>query len=190
VAATPSVKITKTIPFLGGTRQFTNRYHFNGGVPADHGHWTTLFNAIVAAEKLIYSNRVTIVEATAYNAGSDLPLFSDAYSTAGTYAPAAGTAPCPGDCAKVGVWLTTARSSKNHPVFLFSYWHGVYFSTSGSPDEIVAAQRTLYHNYMGAWVAGFSDGTNTYVRAGPNGATGYDYKAPVPEYITHRDFPR
>lgn len=175
---------------MGGTRTFSNRYHFNGGVPPDLTHWTALANAIIAAEKAIYSSRVSIVEATCYLAGSDLPLFTISYSTAGTFVPGSGGRISPGDCAKVGVWLTTARSTKNHPVFLFSYWHDVYSDTAATVDEIDPTQRSAYHTYMSSWVSGFSDGATTYVRAGPNGATGYDFKTPAPDYITHRDFPR
>lgn len=190
MAATPSIKVVKTTPFLGGLQTWSNRYHFNGGLPADGTHWHTFCDAVVAAEKLILTARSTIVEAICYNAGSDLPLFTFSYSTAGTCSVGAGSAHAPGDAAKVGVWLTTARSTKNHPVYLFSYWHDVLFVVATSSDEVDPAQRSLYHNYQQAWVTGFSDGTHTLVRAGPNGATGYDYKAPVPDYITHRDFPR
>lgn len=178
------------MPFMGTTRRWSNRYHFNGGVPPDLTHWTTFANAIVTAEKAILTARTTIVDATAYLAGSDLPLFTISYSTAGTKTVTGNEQHAPGDSAKVGVWLTTARSTKNHPVFLFSYWHDVLFDSSVSPDEVAPGQRSAYHTYQQSWVTGFSDGATTYVRAGPNGATGYDFKAPVPDYITHRDFPR
>jgi len=52
-----------------------------------------------------------------------------------------------------------------------------------------SAQVTAYQTYAAAWVgAGFSDGTNSYNRAGPNGATATGYI--VEPYITHRDLRR
>lgn len=180
----------KSFAYEGTTKLWSNRYHFTPGEPPDNTHWQTLANNIVAAEKLIYGGGITIVEAVAYSPGSDLPLFSYAYSTVGTWAAGGTAVRAPGDCCKVNAWLTTARSVKNHPIYLFSYWHGVHFDSSGSSDEVHPSQRSLYHNYAQAWVTGFSDGTSTFHRAGPNGASAIDYKAPVPDYIRHRDFPR
>ena len=84
MAATPSIKITKQFTYRGVARHFSNRYHFVGGTPADNAHWTTLSDAIVTAEKVIYTSVVTIVSTTGYAAGSEVPVFSKTYSTAGT----------------------------------------------------------------------------------------------------------
>lgn len=86
-------------------------------------------------------------------------------------------------------WPTTARSSKGHPVYLFSYWHGCFMDATGSSGDVLhSTQRTHMDTYANAWVTGFSDGVNTYVRAGPNGATGLTPS--IAAYIGHRDFPR
>jgi hypothetical protein len=187
VAATPSIKIVKTFDYRGTPTLFTNRYHFNGGTPAANADWDALFDAAVLVEKTIFQSNIEIVEAVAYAAGSDLPVHSKTYTTAGTGA-FFGSAMCPGDCAALVRYATTARSTRNHPIYLFNYYHGVMRDTGGDADDLNTPQKTAMEAYADAWLAGFSDGTNTYVRAGPNGATAVS-RIVKPE-ITHRDFPR
>lgn len=187
MAATPSIKVTKSFTYRGVTRHFSNRYHLVGGTPADSAHWTTFSDAVVTAEKAIYTSAVQIIQTTGYAAGSEVPVFTKTYSTAGTYNP--GTwAVTPGDCAALVRYSTAARSSKNHPVYLYNYYHGVVMAAAGG-DSVLAGQVTLLNTYAGLWIgAGFSDGTTSYNRAGPNGATATGVL--VEPMITHRDLPR
>lgn len=187
--ATPSIKINHTFLYRGQTKTWSNRWHFNGGTPADPAHWSTLGLAIIAAEKLCFTNDVTLTGWVGYNAGSDLPIASGVTSTAGTYTKPGGGYVMAGDAAAMMKWSTTARTSKNHPIYLFSYMHGILGNTSSAGDVVDSSQRALFNVYGAAWVTGFSDGTNTYVRAGPNGATGAYVVATNPWYVRHRDFP-
>lgn len=186
MAATPSVKIVKQMNFKGGTRLFSNRYHFNGGTPADGAHWLTLFNAIVTAEKAIFTSDVVIKQAIGYNAGSDVPVASQTYSTSGTLS-SSGNLPMPGECAAILRYSTSARTTKNHPVYLFNYFHGARCSSISGTDGLFGTQRTAIETYAGNWISGFSDGSITAVRAGPNGATATGHETGT--YVTHRDFP-
>lgn len=187
MAATPSVRVVKHFPYRSGTKVWSNRYHFAGGTPADASHWYTLFDAITAAEKAVHASSVVIESAYGYAAGSDVPVASKTYSLAGT-AGYTGNAPCPGDCAVVLRWSTAARSTKNHPVYLFNYFHQANYTSGSSSDPVLPAQITKLGTFAAAWITGFSDGTNTYVRAGPNGAVATG--SFVDPYISHRDFPR
>ncbi len=188
MAATPSVRIVKSFTFKDGVRLWSNRYHFNGGTPPDATHWHTLMDAVTAAEKLTYGSNNTIVEALGYAAGSDVPVATKTYALAGTYSPSASDHPCPGETCGLIRWSTAARSTKNHPIYCFNYYHGIFYTPSSDFDKVTAAQKTLMATYATAWVSGFSDGgAVTAIRATPNGAAATG--SLVEEFITHRDFP-
>ena len=189
MAATPSLKVIKSFEYKGNTQAFSNRYHFNGGTPSDASHWHTLMDAVVADEAPIYHSGITITEAIGYNAGSDVPVASKTYSTAGTLSIPSGCHPAPGDSCCFIRYSTTARTPKNHPVYLFNYYHGVLMDNplTDGQDFPPSEQSDAYSEYAADWIAGFSDGTITAVRAGPNGATATG--SFVHPWITHRDFP-
>lgn len=188
MAATPSIKVTKSFTFKGGVRHWSNRYHFSGGTPPDSTHWTTLSDAVVNAEKAIFNSPVTIIGTTGYAAGSDVPVFSKVYTTAGTLTPGANDRLAPGECVAIARWSTAARSTKNHPIYCYSYWHGCFYLNTATVDTLATTQKTAMSTYAASWITGFSDGGSvTAKRSSPAGhdATGQI----VEEWISHRDFP-
>jgi hypothetical protein len=188
VATNASIKVIKQFNFKGGIRQWSNRYHFNGGTPVDATHWHTLMDNVVTAEKAIHASTITIVECIGYAAGSEIPVASKTYTTTGTATPAGSSVSVPGECAALARLSTGARTTKNHPIYLYSYYHGVTrLVSAGVFDTLDAAQRTAIDTYCGSWITGFSDGTITAVRASPQGAAATGHQ--VEEYLTHRDFP-
>ncbi len=174
------------MPYKGAFRDWSNRYHFNGGTPADLTHWTTLANAIIAQEKLIFDANVSITEWTGYAAGSDVPVASALVSVAGTGSGFGGST-VSGAVAALVRYNTAARTSKNHPIYLFNYYHWTHIDNSVDQDKLASGYVTALNTYGTDWLTGFSDGTNTYTRAGPNGASALT-RTTLP-YATHRDFP-
>lgn len=129
---------------------------------------------------------MTITGSVGYDAGSEVPVFSKSYATAVTGSFGASVA-APGDAAALVRYSTAQRSVKNHPIYLFNYYHQAMAATAGPVDTLIAAQRTAIQTYAALWVSGFSDGTVTHHRCGPQGhvATGVF----VDTFIRHRDFP-
>lgn len=157
----------------------------------DATHWTTLSDAIVAEEKKIYQPLAApgakIIQTVGYNPGSDIPAFTKAYTTDGILASTNGGS-TPGDTAALIRYTTPDRSTKNHPVYCFNYYHTVAYSTLvNGADNVQPIALTALGVYAAAWITGFSDGTTTVHRSRPTGdlCTGYLVKP----LLTHRDLP-
>jgi len=185
MAATASIKIVKKISWKGLIQEWSNRYHFDGGAPADATKWETLADAVVAAERHCFKSWIPFTEAVGYAAGSDVPAFQKVYTVSGDATTPAGDVQAP-EVAALVRFTTNARTSKNHPIYLFNYYHGVYCTSSTNPDWLENNQKGLFDTYAGAWLAGFSDGSVVHHRAGPNGDLALTKL--VEPYVTHRDF--
>jgi len=143
---------------------------------------------VVAAEHIALESLNTIVECVGYAAGSDVPVASKTYSTAGTVTATGGSYHGAGEVCALVRWSTNARSTKNHPIYLYAYIHKPWIEPAVPYGDVLGTtQKTALGTYAAAWITGFSDGTITAVRASPQGAAATGQF--VEEYVTHRDFP-
>jgi hypothetical protein len=182
-----SVRVIKSFTYRGAAKLWSNRYHFDGSAIGDSTAMNTFMDGVVLAEKAIHAAQVTIVECRCYAPGSDVAIATKTYSTVGTLT-ATDRSASPGDTAAVLRMATTKKSAKNHPVFVFSYYHPGHFSvSSGVADTLFPAQKTAIEAYADSWKNGLSIGGRTYVRTTPDGhlTTG----RVVSPYVGHRDFP-
>jgi hypothetical protein len=183
-----SIRVVKKFPYRGADKLWGNRYFLASRNTITTADFQAMSDAITAHEQGLFPSYVEIVETIGYNGGSDVPIGTKTYALAGTLATAGGQ-PAPGDAAACIRFGTTQKTKKNHPIYLFKYFHAVFIDTTGQNDVLLPAQRTALDAYGAAWVSGitYGGGVGTIEIAGPRGAAGQNHS--VLPYIRHRDFP-
>ena len=160
------MQVIKSFAYRGATQEFSNRYHFDGGVPGD---WNALFNAVVALEQYIFPNTVSFKMARGFAPGSDVAVANLVLSSAGLLSSTNGIQ-LPGDCAAMLKQATTKVSTKNHVVYVFSYYHAaMHTNTNTGPDTLWSFQLSNVQALGDAMKNGFTVGARTYKRTTPDG---------------------
>lgn len=139
--AAPGVVLYKTFSYRGEAEEWGNTYHFVGSAPTDPAGWRSLVDALVALEKTVLANLVTIERAICYENTDDSSVYSYdlsafAGTVAGTYNPTTMSSTVQeGGTSYMARWDTGRRSSKGKPIYLRKYWHPA-MSPTGSPDQV------------------------------------------------------
>lgn len=180
------MKLSFTSPYRGGTKTWSQLWHFTGPDWANAGQFTTLRTALLGQITGLLPSDTHAVSATAYNAGSSVPVFTDTFSTAGSSTASGGVVTPLEDCALVK-FTTTQRTTKNHPIYLFKWFRAVRAGGAGAAETLDSGLKGNINSNMGTILAGLSDGTNTRQYCGPFGAVAQTRI--VETYVHAREFP-
>jgi hypothetical protein len=164
-APTCVIVVVKKFTYRGNANEkWSNRYALTGPTPADATAWRTLFDALVAQEKTIYSSAVSVVGGYGYNkwpVKGDHAIWNVDLTVApntpvpGTYV-TGGVTPAGGDAAIWCRWKLDRLTQKGKPIYLRKYFHDVY---SNAVDQINTSQKTALTNFAGKMRDGtFLDG--------------------------------
>lgn len=166
------MRIGFAIPYRGGTKDWSTRFHLSAE-PPDTSHWHNLFEAMWADLKAGIRGDVQLMYATGYTNDTTPYVWREEFDgTFGTLTPAA-----PEQAAIICALLhftTDVRNSRGGPVFLRNFIHGVNASSSDydAPSSTQKAALNTFASTLAGDGAGYSDGTTTYHRAGPDGDSG------------------
>lgn len=180
------VKLGFTSPYRGGTKAWSQLWHFTGPDWASAGQFTSLRTALLAQLTGLLPSDTHAVSATGYNPGSSVPVFSDSFSTAGSSSASGGVVTPLEACALVK-FTTTQRSTKNHPIYLMKWIRAVRAGGSGAAETLDSGLKSNISSNMTTILAGLSDGTNTRQYCGPFGAVAQTRV--VEDYVHMREFP-
>lgn len=159
--ARPGVTLIKTMNYRGLPEQWSNTYDMTVA-PTTPTLWRTAIDGLIAQEKTVYSNRVTIIKAYCYDDLAlavtyvyDLSLFAG--TVPGTLGGSGGAA-TPGDVAGWVRWDTGRRGSTGKPVYLRKYFHDVQVDGAPNEDHILTAQQTAYNAFGTALLSALGGG--------------------------------
>lgn len=163
------IKFEYSFSWRGNTRTWSQLYHLTQGSWQDQTHFNAASDALWNIIKVVTCARVTLVSTVGYNPGSFLPVYSKSYGAAGTYTDTANPQAA-GEMCMLWRFTTTQRTTKNHPIYLFKWFHGTQSEGATSPDTLRAGIYSTAGGQITSLVAGVSDGTLTRKYCGPFGA--------------------
>lgn len=156
------VTLVHRMTYRGLPEEWATVYYLTGPHPTSAPGWTTLSDALIAAEKACYGPDIVVVRV--YGHDSDDPKAANVFQRDMSGAPVAGTGAfnlgqgSPGDAAVWVRWRTSRASIKGRPIYLRKFFHGAVANVVNGQthaDTILPAQRTA----LLAFGAKMRDGT-------------------------------
>lgn len=170
----------------GGTREWSNLWHFTQGSWQDQTHFNAFSDAWWNYIKQFTCARVTMVDTTGYDPGSFLPVFTKAYGAAGTYTDTSNPQAA-GEMCLLWRFTTDQRTTKNHPIYLYKWFHGTQTDGATAPDTLRNGIKSTADGQITNVLSGASDGTLTRHYCGPFGAVAQSGTTNV--HLIAREFP-
>lgn len=181
------VKVVWSSPYRGGTKVWSQLWHFDGPTTwSGQSQFDTFAIALEGQLLGLLPSDTTLVEMVGYNAGSFVPVFTHSFALAGTSSASSGVV-TPLEAAALVRFTTTQRSSKNHPIYLFKWFHAVRAGGSGAAETLDSGLKGNINSNMGTIIGGLSDGTQNRFYCGPFGAVAQTRL--VETYVHMREFP-
>lgn len=143
--------LVMSFTYRGLPEEYQNAFHFNGAEPASEAGWKSLSDEVWTALKPAHRASSSLVRAYGYgddSAVADVTIdYVNEYggAIAGTLANQASSPVCAGDQAYVLRYVTPKRSSKNKPVYLYTYLHNIYVALL-SAENVDTTHRTAIAN--------------------------------------------
>lgn len=185
--AAPGVVIYKTFTWRGNDEEWGNTYHFVGDPPSSPADWRSLVDDLIALEKTVLGQMVTIERAICYENTDDPSVYSYdlsafAGNVPGTFTVGIGGVEAQeGGTAYMARW-DTGRRSHGKAIYLRKYWHPGIFLNTDPPDQVAPGLKTAVGTFANNVLAASGDWPGL---AGPDGVAPVGHLA-LP-YITSRD---
>src|SRR5215471_888256 len=190
---TAFLTMEKSFTYRGAREHWSNAYHLQEQ-PVDSTSWSALANRVWDYEKMFLPADCQWERAFGHAPGTppvlvyeapDIPPVGEG-GIAGQFVPVASAHPCPGDAAVYVRYGTTQKSTLGKPIYLWNYYHAVYFDAAAA-DVQDANQKAALEALAAIVVSGLNVPGATpalYHRAGPRGAVAQNHK--VGDFITTR----
>lgn len=182
-----SVKVSKETAYKGGVKTWSNRYYFNVNVDMTEAVFEALATWIKGREVNFLTTRTTFTSAIGYDPGSEIPVWSETLTGTGAATISGSESLATLEVCALHRYSTTQRTSKNHPIYLFKYYHDQILGTGSDREAMVSGRNTTQQTNAQDFVDGVDIGGTTYKVCGRYGAVGQSVT--VEPMFTHRDFP-
>jgi hypothetical protein len=184
-----SILIGYEVPSKGTHELVTNRFYLRGAAggetPADESVWRAIANNMVSDLADCLSPNARIKFAQCFSHSPQILLHDFTYDAPGAHAIPMHSLDEPGFVCQLMKWRTTARTSNNHPIYLFNFIHGILTDPVTPEVSACASAVDEFGGFLTDGSTHYSFGGVDWVKCGPNGASAVEYLPST--YVTSHD---